>query len=70
MPSSRLLNAATTASEPGTCCGVAAGFLVVLAGVLAVVAGFLVSLDRCGFSAGWFVLVLRGRAVVVDEFVF
>jgi hypothetical protein len=71
MPSSKLLNAATTASDPGTGCGVTGGFLAVVAGVLAAVAGFLVSVGCFGFSAAWLVLVVRGRAVVVaDEFVF
>src|SRR6266404_435918 len=70
MPSSRLLKAAITASDPGGCV-VTTGFLAVVVGVLAAVAGFLVSVDCFGFSAAWLVLVDRGRAVVAaDEFVF
>jgi hypothetical protein len=43
----------------------------VVGGILAAVAGFLVSVGCFGFSAAWLVFVVRGRAVVVvDEFVF
>jgi hypothetical protein len=71
MPSSKLLNAATTASDPGTGCGVTAGFLAVVAGILAAVVGFLAAVGCFGFSAAWLVFVARGRAVVVvDEFAF
>jgi hypothetical protein len=60
-----------TASDPGTGLGVTAAFLAAVVGVLVRLAGFLASIDCFGFSADWFVLVVRGRAVVVvDEFVF
>jgi len=68
MPSSSLLNAASTPSEPAPSCAVVAGFLAggfgdgfgVAAGVWVSVATGLVRL----------VFVVRGRSLVVDVFEF
>src|ERR1043166_2699090 len=67
MPSSSLLKAASTPSEPAPSCAVVAGFLTGGFGDgFAVAAGVWLSVD----TALRFVFVVRGRSLVVDVFEF
>jgi len=67
MPSSKALNAASTPSAPGACCAVEVGFFAAGLGVLAGA-----SASTGAFAGGFarLVFVVRGRAGVVEEFVF